>query len=71
MRVASNACKSTAVDAQSGYLGRDGVRDCASGSAAIGDGDFGLADGVLDATITTNCIRWWIVGVCCEVSGLV
>lgn len=56
------------------------MRGCASGSAAIGDGDLGPADGVLDATTitTTTCIRWWIVGfgiaviaLICEVSGLV
>lgn len=29
------------VDAQSGYLGRDGVWDTTSGTTAIGDGDLG------------------------------
>lgn len=57
------------------------MRGCASGSAAIGDGDLGPADGVLDATTitTTTCIRWWIVGgfgmaviaLLCKVSKLV
>lgn len=38
-------------------FGRGGVRGSASGFAAIGDGDLGPADGVLDILV-----RWRIVG---------